>query len=285
VYVCGHGASELERLEAQGALFEDITRAVFQAAGLGPGMHVLDVGCGSGDVTLLAAEMVGAAGSVLGVDRAPEAIAAARARAAARGAKNVEFRQVAIEELAFSRPLDALVGRFVLMHQANPAAALREAARDVRSGGTVAMIESDLSASVAGVHSRPPSPTYDLLLRFMVEALRGAGAHPDMGLRLGRTFLDAGLPEPRLWLQARVEGGTGGPIGGYMAESFRSMRPRARGPGLPELPTSDPEELERRIKEEVRAGGGVLTSPLVVAAWCRTAEPGSLTRPRDLPSE
>jgi len=69
-----------------------MSRAVLEAAGLARGMRVLDIGCGAGDLSFLAAEVVGRSGSVLGIDRAPEAIAAAKARARERGLKRVRFR-------------------------------------------------------------------------------------------------------------------------------------------------------------------------------------------------
>jgi ubiquinone/menaquinone biosynthesis C-methylase UbiE len=56
-------------LATQAAFFEDLTGDVFQRAGIGMGMQVLDLGCGVGDVSFLAAGMVGAAGTVLGIDR------------------------------------------------------------------------------------------------------------------------------------------------------------------------------------------------------------------------
>lgn len=47
---------------------------IFVAAGLRPGMRVLDVGCGAWDVTFAAADLVGPEGSVVGLDRSPEAL-------------------------------------------------------------------------------------------------------------------------------------------------------------------------------------------------------------------
>src|SRR2546426_7671978 len=88
VYVCDHSPAELERPENQGAFFEEITRRVFDAAGITTGMRVLDIGCSAGDVSFLVARLVGRSGWVLGIDRAPEAIEAATAR----GLRNVEFR-------------------------------------------------------------------------------------------------------------------------------------------------------------------------------------------------
>jgi len=67
-YVLGHSAAELNRLDLQGRIFEPATREAFERAGLASGMRVLDVGSGSGDVALLAAEYVGPAGFVQSVD-------------------------------------------------------------------------------------------------------------------------------------------------------------------------------------------------------------------------
>ena len=67
-YILGHAASELDRLIRQAAFFGDLTAHTLKLAGLGPGMRVLDVGCGAGDVSLLAASIVGPSGSVTGVD-------------------------------------------------------------------------------------------------------------------------------------------------------------------------------------------------------------------------
>jgi hypothetical protein len=62
VYVPGHGAREIERLIRQAGLVEPITRRFFVEAGIAPGMCVLDIGSGVGDVTFLAADLVGEAG-------------------------------------------------------------------------------------------------------------------------------------------------------------------------------------------------------------------------------
>jgi SAM-dependent methyltransferase len=268
LYVCGHGPGELARLESQGAFFEEITRHFFQKAGLTRGMRVLDLGCGAGDVSFLAAELVGPTGLVLGVDRAAEAIATARARAEAHRLAHIEFRQADLAGLTLSSPVDAVVGRFVLMHQADPARTLGQAARLLGPHGLVAILESHLAACVAGVHSHPHAPAYDSALRWMVEVIEAAGAHPDMGLRLRQTFLDAGLPSPDLWLQARVEGGPDAAIFRYTAESVRSMLTLAERLGVPGSAIGDVDDLERRLREEVVSSGGVLTSPLVVGAWC-----------------
>jgi ubiquinone/menaquinone biosynthesis C-methylase UbiE len=267
LYVCGHSTTELERLELQGAYFADVTRSLLERTGLRRGMRVVDLGCGIGDVSLLAAEIVGPSGFVIGIDRASEAIAIARARA--RGQTHVSFECGEIDAWSPPSLVDAVVGRFVLMHQASPAQLLRAAVRHMRPAGAVAILESHLIGSVPVVHSVPYSATYDRAIRFWLEIIARAGAHVDMGLRLHATFIEAGLPAPVLSLHARAEGGPDAAIYRYVAESVRSMMPLAERLGIDRFTPAEVDALEHQLKDEVVGLGGVLTSPMVVSAWCR----------------
>ena len=74
-YVLGHSERELDRLTVQARLKDPMTRQFLREAGIVSGMRVLDVGSGAGDVALLAAELVSGSGKVVGVDRAPAALA------------------------------------------------------------------------------------------------------------------------------------------------------------------------------------------------------------------
>src|SRR5262245_22741201 len=80
-YILGHSEREIARLKAQAAELDPITRRLLREAGIAPGMRVLDVGSGAGDVAFLAAELVGTSGEVVGVDLAPTAVEVARSRA------------------------------------------------------------------------------------------------------------------------------------------------------------------------------------------------------------
>src|ERR1700742_4595671 len=90
-YGSGVGDDELARLEAQGLAMAAATRMIFAHAGIRPGMRVLDLGCGAGDVSFVVADMVGSSGSVVGVDRSREALDRAQARAGQRGLSRVRF--------------------------------------------------------------------------------------------------------------------------------------------------------------------------------------------------
>ena len=265
----GHSSHELSRLAQQGAFFADITRRALRRAGVRHGMRVLDVGCGAGDVSLLAAELVGARGHVLGIDRVSAAVRAATRRAAQAGWRNVTCRVAHVDTLALDAPVDAVIGRFVLMHQARPAAALVKAVEHLRPGGVVAIIESHMRGAVRAVHSWPRSATYDQLMRWMIAVIDASGAHSGMGLRLRDTFLAAGLPEPSLAMEARVEGGPDAPILQYTIDSVRSLLPAADRAGITSIRASELPGLEARLRDEAASNGTVLTSPLIVSACCR----------------
>ena len=114
-YVLGNTLQEQERLKLQGRFLEKWTEQFFLSAGLEPGMNVLDLGCGMGDVSLLAARLVGPTGRVTGIDRDPVVIAKARQRARDEGGgSEIEFVQAELLKFRSDQKFDAVVGRYVL---------------------------------------------------------------------------------------------------------------------------------------------------------------------------
>ena len=99
-YVLGHRAEELARLDGQAKMLEPATRLALQLAGIGPGMRVVDLGTGTGEVALLVSELVGPDGSVLAVDRAPDGLAYAATKFADRGVTNIELVEADVASYA-----------------------------------------------------------------------------------------------------------------------------------------------------------------------------------------
>jgi protein-L-isoaspartate O-methyltransferase len=145
---------ERQRLIAQGELVAPLTRRLFDKAGIASGMRVLDIGSGSGDVALLAARMVGPQGSVLGIDRDPAQVAFAAQRAQAKRFDNVRFMAADFRDFERDQPVDAIVGRLVLMYAADPVDALRRAA-PCRNRSSTTMVPFSSSRPIVLPARRP----------------------------------------------------------------------------------------------------------------------------------
>jgi SAM-dependent methyltransferase len=265
-YALGHSEWELQRLETQAALIDPMTRRTFLEAGLRPGMRVLDIGSGVGDVAFLVAELVGPGGSVVGVDRVPEALASARARAAERGLRHLSFRQGELDDVSFDdEPFDAVVGRYVLMFQERPAELLRKVARHVKPGGPIVMHEPDWD----GARSFPPAPLFDRSCDWIVRAVTANGHASRMGKDLHATFLAAGLPAPTMGLDTLLGGGEkSAPLVGLIADLTRTLAGEIERLGIATASEMDIETLGRRMLDEAVAGDRVLVGRYEIGAWC-----------------
>jgi ubiquinone/menaquinone biosynthesis C-methylase UbiE len=266
-YVCGHAPREFDRLALQARLYDAVTRRLLVRAGVDRGHHVVDLGCGGGDVAVIAADAVGPEGLVTGVDRSPEAVRAAQARAAA--VPQLRFVVGELDTWQPASPVDAVIGRFVLMHQRDPAALLARARAWVRPGGVVAFVESDNAACQPGRHSRPHSPTYQRIVDVWQSTIRAAGAHVDMGSRLAATFAAAGYADPCVEVDTYTSGDPASPIFRFAVESLRSMLPMAAAAGIAAPAAGEIDALEAALRHEVAASHGVLSAPPAYAVWAR----------------
>jgi demethylmenaquinone methyltransferase/2-methoxy-6-polyprenyl-1,4-benzoquinol methylase len=169
-----------------------------------PSDRVLDVACGTAAVAI---ELVRRHGcSVVGVDQSPAMLAAARDRIARIGLDGrIELRQARAESLPFEdASFDALTFTYLLRYVDDPAATLRELARVVRPGGTLAMLEFHVPRG-------PWRPLWELYVQAGLPAvgrLAGRGWY-DVGRFLGpsiRGFYER-LPLERLlalWREAGI---------------------------------------------------------------------------------
>jgi 2-polyprenyl-3-methyl-5-hydroxy-6-metoxy-1,4-benzoquinol methylase len=265
-YILGHSPEEIRRLMCQAAILRPFTGRLLSSAEIGPGMRVLDLGCGAGDVSMLAAELVGPSGSVVGIDRNPQVIALASKRARMAGLEQVTFREVSLD--AFSDPdlFDCVVGRYVLIHQADPIDFLRAAARLVRPGGIVAFHEVDLAGSF---NSRPRVWRWDAAGNLILAAFREVLPHYDLANRLIEHFSGAGLPVPNLSREMLVSGGASSPLYEWLADTMRSVWPQLVEMGIATEAAIPAETLAARIRSAVVEARSQIECPAQVCAWTR----------------
>lgn len=122
---------EAERLRVFRPRAEELVRR----AGIQAGDRVLDLGTGSGLAAMVAAKVVGPAGSVLGVDTSEGLLEVARA-AGSKAGRQVEFRRMSMAELDLpDDAFDHVIGNYSLCCSGRYEEVLREARRVLRPGG------------------------------------------------------------------------------------------------------------------------------------------------------
>ncbi|HZP20116.1 MAG TPA: methyltransferase domain-containing protein [Bauldia sp.] len=219
-YVLGHSESELIRLERQAEIFAEPTEQLLRRAGVGRGMRVLDIGCGVGDVAMAAARLVGAGGSVLGIDRAGEALGIAARRAERAGFSWLTYEAADLHEFEPQERFDAITGRFILMYLTDPAATIRRLSGFLKPGGVLAFAELDIDQ--AG--SLPELPLLLKIIHWTTATYRCAGIEPNMGSKLFAAFSAAGMSSTLVGT-TRIEGGENSAVYDFAAETIRSLLP------------------------------------------------------------
>jgi SAM-dependent methyltransferase len=266
-YILGHSEQELRRLARQSSILRPITERLLRDAGIRQRMRVLDLGCGAGDVSFLAAELVGPTGTVVGVDRSPEAIAVARKRGRKHGFDNVYFEVTSTGDFSGVEPFDLVVGRYVLIHQSDPTAFVRTAAELSRPGGVVAFHEICVLGSSFG--SLPDVPLWQQGWKWIGQAFQAVAPHCDVGGRLFQVFARAGLPPPTVTCECIVGGGPDSPLYGWIASTLAGVLPQLVKMRLVEEDAVAIDSFESRLRRAVLEVESQVVAPSQFCGWAR----------------
>jgi ubiquinone/menaquinone biosynthesis C-methylase UbiE len=263
-YALGSTSAEHERLIRQAALLAPLTERLFREAGIGPGQRVLDIGSGVGDVAMLAANLVGPSGEVLGIERDPRSVARARSRVAEAGLHNVSFTESDANQIASDKPFDAAVGRFILQFLPDPVAVLRSLSRLLRPGGVLAFQEVSYAPFLLlSAHL----PLWSAAASFLHESIHRSGANTEMGLALHRIFQEVGLPSPAMRMEILL--GSDPDFTRWIYDLLCSLRPQIRQLNLSLDQLGDFDTLPDRLQAEVAASKTVVPFVALVGAWSR----------------
>jgi ubiquinone/menaquinone biosynthesis C-methylase UbiE len=266
-YFLGYSDAEILRLQTQAKILRPITERLLRSAGIRPGMRVLDLGTGAGDAAMLAAELVGPSGLVVGVDRNSKVLSIARERANRAGLQHLSYCESAVETFVLDSGFDLVIGRYILIHQTDPVAFLRAAARLAGSGGLVAFHEIRLRELC---RSDPSVPLLDMIDKSMRLALSSTLPHYDAADRLVEHFAHAGLPEPSLFCETHVWGAEDALYYEWLVDGLRALLPQLQRLGIVVADFVDIETLETRVRDAVRKAHGQVMGAPQICAWTRT---------------
>jgi len=154
------------------------------------------------------------------------------------------------------------------MYSAEPSIALRRVVANVRPGGIVAFQEMNVTEA----KSFPQVDLYEQSMRLIIETLEREKVKTLMGLRLYRTFVEAGLPPPQMIMGARVEGSSDSLGYQIVAQVVKSLLPVMEKLGVANEKEIQIETLAQRLRDEVLSRGAVIILPPLVGAWTRTSQ-------------
>lgn len=268
IYAFSDNENEKKRLEQQSRIIGATTRRMFESAGIVPGMKVLDIGSGVGDVALMLADMVGSEGSVVSIDKNPGMTETARKRAEAGNYSNVTFLAGDAQSLELKDVFDALVGRAVLLFIPDPAEVLKILLKHVKPGGVVAFQEVDFTIRPV---TMPMPETLKQAWDWLYATLEKSGTEMHMGFKLMDTYLKAGLPEPVMHMDAFM-GGASWPGLDWFVSTVRSVVPMMEKLGVATAEEVDIDTLKHRIVLDVVNSGNLTVvgmSNTWISAWTR----------------
>ena len=139
-YLLRGGRAGAERLHLLNRAKWPTTEQLLSSVGLRAGMRCLDLGCGSGDVTLNMAALVGEGGEVVGVDADRAILRLAEQEAKRHQGLPVTFRRLDAERLAEESAYDLVYARYLLSHLPRPERVVEVMARALRPGALLVVV-------------------------------------------------------------------------------------------------------------------------------------------------
>jgi SAM-dependent methyltransferase len=194
-YILSTGEQAAERLFLLNEIFGPGTRELLLVAGISPGMRVVEIGCGTGLVSLWMAQVVGTGGSVTAMDVSHDQLRVAERSAVAAGVTNVSFQAASAYDTSLpEQSFDLVYSRFLMCHLTQPLKALAEMRRLLKSGGVLVCEDHD----DGGILTEPPTRAYKRLVEISQAVNRAHGLDSYIGLKLPRLMRDAGFSTPEV---------------------------------------------------------------------------------------
>ncbi len=190
-YVIHGGVAGSKRMEIVARAYCATTLPLLHRAGIRPGLHCLDLGCGAGEVTFEIARLVGPTGSVVGMDMDSVKLEIARKRAVQQGVGNTDFRHVDVFAWDDDSLYDLIYVRFLLTHLPQCGRVLPKLLRALHPGGALAVEDMNLEGFVAV----PPNAAHSRFLDLYREVVHRRGGDPNIGPKLLTMLTAVGIQQ------------------------------------------------------------------------------------------
>ncbi len=264
-YVMGYEDRERRRLSLQASILNPLSDQLLRRAGVSSGLRVLDIGCGVGELSMVAARLVGHRGRVTGIDVDEKALALAAARAEEQGLDQLDFVHGDLGAFRTDVSYDAVIGRHILIHTPDPRGVVGRAYSSLNPGGVAVFQEFDFTV----VHRAfPDAPLYErnfeIFRAFFTKVTQG-----NIGTRLFQMMIDAGFQTPECRAEYPMDGGADSPFYEWFAESLRSILPRAEALGVVRSDEVGIDSLAERLRDETVSRGCCAPGPAMVGCIAR----------------
>lgn len=229
-------------------MFDPVTRALVEKAGIHEAQSVLDVAAGAGEPSLTIAQMVGPTGSVTCTDVVAEMVAAAETEARRRGLTNVKFQQCAADSLPFAdNSFDAVVSRLGVMFFPDTLVAAREMLRVTKPGGVLAFVVW---------HKSQVNPFCYIVSSVMDQHVKSPAADPDAPNafrfaeqgKLAKVLVEAGAAEVE---ENEIEFDIEAPISAHEFWNMRSQTSDTLRAKLKQLSEDEQLQVAREVEQAV----------------------------------
>jgi SAM-dependent methyltransferase len=260
-YVIRGGVQGRERLKLLSRVMHESTAALLDRAGIEEGMTCLDIGCGSGDVTIELARRVGPTGKAVGADIDSTKLDLCRADAQSLDITNVEYRTIDVREHPASGEFDVVHARFLLTHLNDPEAAVEAFYHHLKPGGRVIVQDIDFT----GHFVYPESRAFRRFHELYCTAVRKRGGDPDIGPRLPLLLKQRGFADVKVIVTQPV-----GFEGEVKLLNALTMENIADAVLEDQLATRD--EIDETVRELYEYAADEMTiagAPRIVQAWGR----------------
>jgi ubiquinone/menaquinone biosynthesis C-methylase UbiE len=214
-------------------------------SGIRKGMRILDVGCGTGDLSIMASELVGDTGEVIGFDISKDALAAAKKAVDEKFLSTVTFVQADIVELPDNFGVfDMIIGRRVLMYQSNTAQSIVCLLPFLSKNGKMVFQESDCMVTS---FCSPMLPLHTKALNWMWDTVAKEGGNTHIGMQLYSEMKNAGLKISLLRAEAIMHTYESGSDLGWVV---KKMSPRIIKHNVASAEELNAEILEDQLQKE-----------------------------------